>query len=368
MMLSVAVSLLSGNLGAKLARDFLFNIWKALSKANKRCSELRTEALQTVARRRFCYDDMKKLFLVNGEAGPPHLVTGNKMRFEKAMDLLYFLFSWDDGEERAGWSHKPYRIILQKTFALIELRLGYLTAEQWLDRFFHLVRLTHWILPYPSNSAFLSTTKASRRQGLVRRTMWFSMVFAKPSLVQLLLQASPCTLSTILWRARRQAFEHGVAPHTWGSAQLITACQRHGLAVDEPREYWVAGKRSLGLKGFAAVWERGRPAQLQLLEQIRYKTLDELDELMVGFSQQHALADPEEDLAEPRERSRAARQAGPTMLTTDLGQRGRSDTLGSTEARTGTGRQGGQDRVQAAASLYPPRKSAYTTLDYNNLL
>lgn len=34
-------------------------------------------------------------------------------------------------------------------------------ADEWLDEFFYLVRPT-WVLPYPSNTAFITTTKTSR--------------------------------------------------------------------------------------------------------------------------------------------------------------------------------------------------------------
>ena len=297
--------------------QFDVDVWKALFKADKRCSELRREAIQTIAEHRFCYRDMKELFLSNGNISPPHLVTGNKMRFDKVMDLLYFLFLWDDGEERCGWGNKPYRTILQKTFELIERRLGYRKADKWLDEFFHLVRLTHWILPYPSNGAFITTTKSSRSQGLVGRTMWFSVVFANPSLVELPFQTSPPTLFNILWRARRQTFGNGRDQQAWTTSQLITACRSQGLEVDEQVEYWVAGKRSIGLKGFAPVWEQGRPPQLLMLEQIRNKTLDELDDLMVGFSQQHA-ADNQEDDTEGVEELRSTTSAADSQVTSVL--------------------------------------------------
>ena len=65
------------------------------------------------------------------------------MRFERVGDLLNFLFLWEDGEDRPGWGNKPYRAILQKSFELIERRLGYRRADKWLDEFFYLVRLTH---------------------------------------------------------------------------------------------------------------------------------------------------------------------------------------------------------------------------------
>ena len=56
----------------------------------------------------FCYRNMKKMFMANGAACGPHLVTGNKMRFEKVMDVMNFLFLWDE-QERPGWGNKPYR-------------------------------------------------------------------------------------------------------------------------------------------------------------------------------------------------------------------------------------------------------------------
>jgi hypothetical protein len=65
------------------------------------------------------------MFSINAVAGPPHFITGNKMRFENVTNLLGFLFLWEDGNERLGWGSKPYRAILQKSFELIERRLGY---------------------------------------------------------------------------------------------------------------------------------------------------------------------------------------------------------------------------------------------------
>ncbi len=37
---------------------------------------------------------MKNIFLVDSFVSPPHLVTENKMRFEKVGPLLDFLFLW----------------------------------------------------------------------------------------------------------------------------------------------------------------------------------------------------------------------------------------------------------------------------------
>lgn len=58
-----------------------------------------------------------------------------EMRFEKVTDLLHFLFLWDDQQPRSGWAHKPYRVILQKSFHMLEQRLGRPAADQWLREF-----------------------------------------------------------------------------------------------------------------------------------------------------------------------------------------------------------------------------------------
>lgn len=53
----------------------------------------------------------------------------------------------------------------------------------------------------------------------------------------------------------------------------------------------MVGKRSVGLSGFEPLWERARPPRLGMLEQIRGKSLDELEDLMSGFSRDHARED-----------------------------------------------------------------------------
>jgi hypothetical protein len=40
----------------------------------------------------YCYKGIKKTFVEDGIVGPPHLVTGNKMRFEQVTNVLDFLF------------------------------------------------------------------------------------------------------------------------------------------------------------------------------------------------------------------------------------------------------------------------------------
>ncbi|KAN0095005.1 hypothetical protein V8E51_015716 [Hyaloscypha variabilis] len=278
--------------------QFDADVWKAMLKSDKRCPELTPGAVRQEGEIRFCYNGMRRMFRVDGVPSPPHFVTGNKMRFERVGDLLDFLFLWEDDKERAGWGNKPYRAILQKTFELIERRLGYRKADQWLDEFFHLVRLTHWVLPYPSNAAFIATTKTSRTQGLKGRMMWFSAVYADPDRVELPFRSHPRTLYDMFWDARQQAFGDGRDQRAWSTSQLITACRAQGLKMhgqEETEEYWVVGKRSAGLKGFLPVWERTQPPRLKMLEQIKKKSLDELEDLMGGFSRDAAGDDIQDD-------------------------------------------------------------------------
>ena len=274
--------------------QFDADIWKAMLKCNKRCPELTPDVVKQEGEIRFCYHGMNRMFRVDRVSCPPHFVTGNKMRFERVGDLLNFLFLWEDGQERPGWGNKPFRAILQKSFELIERRLGYRRADKWLDEFFYLVRLTHWVLPYPSNAAFITTTKTSRSQGLKGRMMWFSAVYADPEKAELPYHAHPSTLHRIFWHARRQAFGDSQDQYTWSTSQLITACRAQGLRMhgqEETVEHWVIGKRSAGLKGFLPVWERMHPPKLTMLAQIKKKSLDELEDLMNGFSQDAAGGD-----------------------------------------------------------------------------
>lgn len=59
----------------------------------------------------FSNRDRKKTIMVKGAVCWPHLVTGSKMRFEKVMDVMNFLFLWDK-QGRPGVDNKPYRVIL----------------------------------------------------------------------------------------------------------------------------------------------------------------------------------------------------------------------------------------------------------------
>ncbi|KAK6591266.1 hypothetical protein H4I96_00003 [Botrytis cinerea] len=278
--------------------QFNTDIWKEMLKSHKHSPELSPLAFQSQGNLRFCYTGMKRLFQVDGVVTPPHFVTGNKMRYNKVNELLDFLFSWGDNKERRGWTHKPYRIILQRTFELIERRRpGDGEAESWLKEFLYLVRLTHWVLPYPTHLNLIASTKTNHHAGLKRRMMWFSSVYANPEKVELPLRVHPQTLHDILWRASRVKFGSD-RDNLWEANDLILACDRQGIDLYESKkssQFWVVGKHSIGSKGYVPRWERGAPPRLKMMEDIHQKSLDELEELMAALRVKYAHCDIRDD-------------------------------------------------------------------------
>mgnify|MGYP001570437705 CR=1 FL=1 len=53
--------------------------------------------------------------------------SGERVGEEYRISKLEFLFMWDDGKERREWESKPYRVIFQKSFELIERRQLFIT-------------------------------------------------------------------------------------------------------------------------------------------------------------------------------------------------------------------------------------------------
>jgi hypothetical protein len=121
--------------------------------------------------------------------------------------------------------------------------------------------------------------------------MWFSAVYADPEKVAFPFQSQPRTLYDILWGVRRETFGDGRDQRAWSTSQLIKSCRAQGLKMvgqDETEDFWVVGKRSAGYKGFEPLWEQARPPRLRMMEQIKGKSLDELEDLMSGFSRDSA--------------------------------------------------------------------------------
>jgi len=185
---------------------------------------------------------------------------------------------------------------LQKSYELIKHRLGGRRAEQWLDDYLGLVQLTHWILPYPTDTLLVGSTKTRRNSGLASRTMWFSSVYADPGVVQLPFEPSPNRYPKTLHTMLRRAFRRGggvgdVWEHAWGTRRLLWLCKSGHMEIygeAKAREYWIAGRTSRGTKGCQPVWERSIVPRLRMHEDCRERTLEELDEFMAGLAVEHS--------------------------------------------------------------------------------
>lgn len=81
-----------------------------------------------------------------------------------------------------------------------------------------------------------------------------------------------------------QSFGDGRDQRGWSTWDLMAAYRSYRVKSDYQAMHWVAGTRSIGLKGFIPIWERGHLAGLKMLEQIRDKSLDELEAFMAGVS------------------------------------------------------------------------------------
>lgn len=284
------------------------------------------------------------MFIDEGMVTPPHIVTDHKMRFSAVSRLLEFLFRWDDELERAGWGVKPFRVILQKSFEFLESQLRRQRADRWLDEFFYLVHLTHWILPYPSNKSLIMSTKESRSQGSRGRMMWFSAVFADPSMVRLPFDEPPRTVYSLVYHAHRQSGRLGAHDRAWETAALIKACRQRGLrmqGVDKTAEHWIAGRTSVGTKGFLPVWERGMPPTLAMREKVSGLSLDELDGVMVAFTQERSTAVVEVRQEDGPERVARATPSRRILDCFQLTSKGRAE-VGWASSTTTDFRRGGE--------------------------
>ena len=103
--------------------QFNADLWRAVVRAKGRAQELSPWACQQAGNVAYSYDVMKRLFLADSVASPPHLVTGMKGAFRDAGELLDFIFL-EDERKRAGWRWKPFRQILARTRELLETEIG----------------------------------------------------------------------------------------------------------------------------------------------------------------------------------------------------------------------------------------------------
>ncbi|RKL08300.1 hypothetical protein BFJ70_g16799 [Fusarium oxysporum] len=204
-------------------------------------------------------------------------------------------------KRRRGWASLPYRIATRRSIELVEMVLGAAAATQWYAQLRRIVLLTHWILPWPSDTELLTATKESRATNLKRRLTWASVVHITPSSKSTghVEPAVPTRkvndadrqvstqddLSQLLSEACRRRFgDKGWASsadntkpcYHWSTGDLISST-RDCIGIDTLRLGRAVGAYNRGC--IFPVVENGHPLQLRMVTRIRDKTLDELSQV-----------------------------------------------------------------------------------------
>ncbi|KAF4470696.1 hypothetical protein FALBO_2410 [Fusarium albosuccineum] len=257
----------------------------------------------------FCYDELSELFhdrQTDVSHTRPHLVAGNKVRSTSMKDLFDDLFSPRSTgtamKRRRGWSSLPYRIATRRSIELVEMALGVTAATQWYAQLRRIVLLTHWILPWPSDTELLTTTKESRAANLKRRLTWASVIHVAATPAKSTGHPEPAVpirkvddesrhvstqydLSRLLSDVCRRQFggrgwessaDNANACYHWSAGDLIRSTRGY-IGIDE---LWLGRAVEAHSRGYIfPIVESGHPPQLRMVTRIRDKTLDELGRL-----------------------------------------------------------------------------------------
>ncbi|KAH8799181.1 hypothetical protein F5884DRAFT_640457, partial [Xylogone sp. PMI_703] len=160
--------------------------------------------------------------------------------------------------------------------------LGPDRARRWSNEFFHLMQLTHWILPCAGPRGVLQPTKNNQDQGLISRMMWFSVVYSPGPPPLTWSEDQSYSLSNISQMANLTVFGRVSDHDRWEIHRLIPIYSALGLTADSCRKNWVLGRQTPSSRGLARPeWEQPhQPPRLLILDQIKGKTLEELNDLM----------------------------------------------------------------------------------------
>ncbi|KAM6508532.1 hypothetical protein FALCPG4_018372 [Fusarium falciforme] len=302
---------------------FQRDVWRAALKSTKwkTGSDVTDEAMikhPESSPPAFCYDGLSDLFHDRQrdiDHTRPHLVTGNKLRSTNVIDLFDDLFSPSSADtsmkRRRGWSSLPFRIATRRSIELVEMTLGSIKATQWYAQLRRIVLLTHWILPWPSDTELLTTTKESRAANLKRRLTWASVIhvgpsaestgFSEPSVPTRKVDDTDRRISTQddLSQALSEVCRYRFGDRGWTNSGDNTSCRYHWSTRDlarSTRDRISLDALQLGraVEPFKKGWifpvaEAGRPPQLRMVGRIRDKTLDELDRLFFRWFQEHIM-------------------------------------------------------------------------------
>lgn len=255
----------------------------------------------------YCYDVLQRSFhdrCHNVTHTRPYFLTGNKVRSPHVWDLVCDLLGFEvrDGqlEQRDGLRSMSYGVAVRRSIELISDALGHAEACNWFRKLGHLLVLTNWILPWPSNTEFISTTKESQNKNLKRRLIWVSLIYVASAPRQLsrsnvltypVEDEEHCittrgNLQEALNDITAKQFESsGWTPKCdssdsrfrWTTESLL-GCAVYTITTDSFKFGRAVKPGSRG-RFIYSLAERGQPPVLRLVDRIRGRTLEELDQL-----------------------------------------------------------------------------------------
>ncbi|KAH6975809.1 hypothetical protein EDB80DRAFT_783899 [Ilyonectria destructans] len=312
---------------------FQRDVWRTALKSTKwkTGSDVTDEAVRKYPDSKpppYCHDGLSDLFhdrQRDMSHTQPHFLTGNKLRSTSVMDLFDTLFSPSSVgtaiQRRAGWSSLPFRIATRRSLELVEMTLEPTQVTQWYAQLRRVILLTHWILPWPSDSELLTTTKESQVANLKRRLTWASIIHIGPQSQLRTLLDSAVPMREIDDAERRISMQDDLSQvmseicrdrysqSGWTSSADNESQRFHWSTFDLVKN--TRGRIRLDNLEFGRavepysngtifpVVETGHPPQLRMVGYIRDKTLDELERYFSELLQAGSYGNQGRDLIFP---------------------------------------------------------------------
>ena len=307
----------------------------------------------------FCHDGLATLFTDHAEGignTRPHYITGNRLRFPDVLQLFSNLFETAQGHiplgERRGWSAKPYLIAVRESRRMITNALGPGAEEVWFLQLYYLTLATNWVLPWPSETRLVASTKEDRKKGLHRRLMFAPVVhvaddevaiWRSPPAVpvgdatnDLTVREGLASAVAALGSARAAGWSASALANNFHKADIARGL-RLGRAVDPLRQGRIY-----------PVVETGTPCSLRLSSKIRDRTARELHAIfsqLAGTAKETARGGQDRDYQDSLARVIGQMEGRTRVITTDLPAGARN-----TQALHPTPGEGRQGSVSSAGS------------------
>jgi hypothetical protein len=94
---------------------------------------------------------------------PPHIVSGNRMWIKHPLEMVSYLWGFNDKHIRQYWEDASFRTLYRKSTIILRQHLGRDFVHDWQARFRPTFLACNFILPYPHPRGFWDLTKQGDR-------------------------------------------------------------------------------------------------------------------------------------------------------------------------------------------------------------